>query len=483
MTTGGGDGFRARSSAALERPGLRAALGKATATIGERRERAVEGVPEWERLRERARRIKADCLARLDEHLERFERELASRGVHVHWAEDAREACGVVLELARRAGPGAIAKSKSMVTEEIGLNEALEAEGWQPLETDLGERIVQLAGEAPSHIIVPAIHMSRAEIADLFVRELGIERTDDPAALTAVARRLLRERFESASLGISGVNFGVAESGSILVLENEGNIRMVSALPRIHVAVMGIEKLVPRLEDLAVFLRLLPRSGTGQRLTSYQSLLTGASSDQEGPQEMHVVLVDNGRSAMLADERERQTLACIRCGACLNVCPVYKQIGGHAYGSVYPGPIGAIFTPLAERGVGPNSSELPYASSLCGACRDVCPVKIDIPDVLLHLREKAVRAAAERGERRLERRLFKLWARTMERPGRYRRAGALARRLQGLALGRGTLSRTVAGRLGALAAWTADREPKPLARRSFRELWKDGLESEGGRRD
>ncbi len=468
-------GFRQHSIDALAKAGQRAALRRATDLIGERRAQAVAEVPAWEALRERARRTKAQVLANLDRYLEQFAERAASAGVVVHWARDAEEACAVVARLAQDAGGGSIVKAKSMLTEEIGLNSALERLGYSPLETDLGERIVQLAGELPAHIIVPAIHMSRREIADLFVRELSVERSEDPAELTAIARRLLREHFARATLGISGVNFAVAESGSILLLENEGNIRLVTSLPRVHLAVMGIEKLIPRLDDLEVFLRLLPRSGTGQHLTSYQSLLTGAPAPlgEEGPQEVHVLIVDNGRTRMLADELERQTLACIRCGACLNACPVYRQVGGHAYGSVYPGPIGAILTPQLA-GV-EAAGELPFASSLCGACRDVCPVKIDIPRLLLRLRARSTAQRAARGARLA----FRLWAWAMVRAWRYAALARLARAASAIAPGGGRLGRIVRRRVPPLWAWTAARELRPPARRSFREIWRQESASRG----
>src|SRR5437660_920357 len=314
-------------------------------------------------------------VAILDEKVDAIER----AGARVHWARDAAEACEIIARIAERRGARTIVKSKSMASEEIHLNAALARRGMEPVETDLGEYIVQLAGETPSHIVAPAIHKTRAQIGALFAEKLGTEPSDDIATLAAAARQALRRRFAEADLGVSGVNFAVAETGTILILENEGNARLTTSLPRTHVALMGIEKVIPRFADLEVFLRLLPRSGTGQALTAYQSLLTGTKrhAADEGPEELHIVVLDNGRSRMLASPVTRQTLACIRCGACLNACPVYRQIGGHAYGSVYPGPIGAVLTPQLL-GMG-ESAELPYASSLCGACRDVCPVKIDIP--------------------------------------------------------------------------------------------------------
>ena len=477
------NGFRAHVDVALAKSAQRAALRRATDTIGERRAKAVAALPGWEDLRERASAIKADVLAHLDRYLEQFAERAEAAGAQVHWALDAAAACAVVERLVREHGEGAIVKAKSMLSEEIGLNHALEAQGWHPLETDLGERIVQLAGQTPSHIIVPAIHLSRGEIADLFERELAVERTENPVELTAIARRLLRQQFARASLGVSGVNFAVAETGSILLVENEGNIRLTTSLPAVHVALMGIEKLVPRLADLEVFLRLLPRSGTGQHLTSYQSLLTGppAAVGQEGPRELHIVLVDNGRSGLLADERARQTLACIRCGACLNACPVYRQIGGHAYGSVYPGPIGSILTPQLA-GVA-AAGELPFASSLCGACRDVCPVKIDIPGILLRLRARSQEASDRPAQINRDGPAFSLWAWIMERAWRYETAARLARVAAPLALGRSGFARWLRGRIGPLCAWTAGRELRRPAAQSFRDLWSAGLEYEDGGRD
>lgn len=482
------DGFRGHTTEHLQKPHQRGALHAATDLITERRGRAVGGVDEWERLREQAATIKAEVTGRLDHYLEQFVSQAEAKGVHVHWARDAEEACGIIAKLADATASGAIVKAKSMVTEEIGLNEALEQRGYAPLETDLGERILQLDGQAPAHIIVPAIHLTRGDIADIFVEKLGIERSDDPAHLTDVARRLLREQFAAASLGVSGVNFAIAETGSILVLENEGNIRLSTSLPKVHVAVMGIEKLLPRTADLDVFLRLLPRSGTGQQLTTYQSLITGGprpegsrgagTRDAEGPQELHVVLVDNGRTALLADDLERQTLACIRCGACQNACPVFRQVGGHAYGSVYAGPIGAILTPQLV-GV-EQAAELPFASSLCGACRDVCPVKIDIPRLLLHLRARSVERAPS--GRRSERAAFRAWAWAMGKPGRYRALAKLGGAGSRIALGHGGLGRLLRKRVGPLAAWTAARELQPPAPQTFRDLWKRELKNGGPRR-
>src|SRR5438094_760009 len=386
--------FDANARAALNDVQLRGALRYATTLFGKRRLEAARSLDNWEELRSRARAIKDETLLHLDRYLEEFSANAEKFGAQVHWARDAADANAIVCKLARECGARLVVKSKSMATEEIHLNAALEREGIAAVETDLGEYIIQLAGETPSHIIAPAIHKTKGQIAELFVDKLGIERTSDVSKLTSTARQILRAKFGAADIGISGVNFGVAETGTILILENEGNIRLTTSLPKTHIAVMGIEKVIPRFDDLEVFLKLLPRSGTGQHLTAYQSLITGTKRgrDGEGPDELHIILLDNGRSRMLAHPTTRQSLACIRCGACLNVCPVYQQIGGHAYGSVYPGPIGAVITPQL---IGLNkAAKLPYASSLCGACREVCPVKIDIPELLLHLRSEIVEGTA-----------------------------------------------------------------------------------------
>jgi L-lactate dehydrogenase complex protein LldF len=435
-------------------------------------------------LRERARAVKDETLAHLDKYLAEFADNAERAGARVHWARDAAEACAAVAGIIKGRGAARVVKSKSMATEEIHLNAALEHERLAPVETDLGEWIIQLARETPSHIVVPAIHKSKRQIAELFAEKLGIEPSDDVAVLTGAARRVLRRRFAEAEVGISGVNFGVAETGTILILENEGNARLTTSLPRTHIAVMGIEKVIPRLADLDVFLKLLPRSGTGQRLTTYQSLITGAkrSEGDEGPDEVHIVLMDNGRSRMLGHPVTRQSLACIRCGACLNACPVYQQVGGHAYGSVYPGPIGAVITPQLA-GL-KKSAQLPYASSLCGACREVCPVKIDIPELLLHLRAEVTEGTAagtadQRGpvkRKTGERLAFKLYAFAWSSQRLYEWGTRLARLLQRPAVRGGRIGRVgglVAKLAPPLAAWTEWRDAPPVAPRSFREQWRE----------
>jgi L-lactate dehydrogenase complex protein LldF len=454
--------FGENAKAALADVQLRGALRHATSLFGKRRLEAARSLNNWEDLRTRARAIKDEVLLQLDTYLETFVANAEKRGAVVHWARDAAEANSIICKLSRDRGARTIVKSKSMTTEETHLNDALEAAGMQVVETDLGEYIIQLAKETPSHIIAPAIHKTKGQIAELFTSTLGMAPTDDVAQLTSTARATLRDRFAAADVGISGVNFGVAETGTIVIVENEGNIRLTTSVPRVHIAVMGIEKLLPRFADLDLFLKLLPRSGTGQRLTTYQSFITGTkrSAHDEGPEELHIVILDNGRSRMLAHPVTRQSLACIRCGACLNACPVYQQVGGHAYGSVYPGPIGAVITPQL---VGfEKTAQLPYASSLCGACREVCPVKIDIPRLLLHLRSEIT--SENRNGNAAERLAFKLWARVMMSPALYEMSSLAARIIQKVF----PLSK----------AWTNGRDLRPVERQSFRSLWKTKLSHE-----
>ena len=469
----GPETFGDNAREALNDRQLRGALRNATVLFAERRGAAVASSRDWEGLRTHARAIKDETLLHLDRYLEQFAANAESAGVQVHWARDGEEACAIIAGIAESSGAKHIVKSKSMATEEIHLNAALAMRGLEPVETDLGEWIIQLAGETPSHIVVPAIHKTKAQISALFVEKLGIAPSDDVAALTAAARTTLRDRFAEADLGVSGVNFGVAETGTIVIFENEGNARLTTSISRTHVALMGIEKLVPTFADLEVFFQLLARSGTGQQLTTYQSILTGPARtpDAEGPRAMHIVLLDNGRSRMLAHPVTRQSLACIRCGACLNACPVYQQIGGHAYGSTYPGPIGIVLTPQLAGLAG--TSQLPYASSLCGACREVCPVKIDIPALLLHLRADVVKTE-QGGSRRGERLAFRLYAFAMTRPRLLAFATGIARFFQSIG-GEGALAKPL-GALAArlvppLGAWTSSRDLRPLAERSFRELW------------
>jgi L-lactate dehydrogenase complex protein LldF len=435
---------------------LRHNLRHATTTIRDKRARVVAEVGDWEELREAGRAIKADVMQRLDKLLPEFEEAVVAAGGQVHWARDAAEANAIVLDVAQRHDASEVVKVKSMATDEIELNAALAAGGVQAIETDFAELILQLDGDWSSHILVPAIHRNRSEIRDLFLRTIarGQQLSDDPRELAETARVYLREKFLNAKVGVSGANFGVAETGTVVVVESEGNGRMCTTLPQVLVTVLGIEKLVPAFSDLEVFLQLLPRSSTAERMNPYTSLWTGVTAD-DGPQEFHVVLLDNGRTRVLADEVGRQALHCIRCSACLNVCPVYTRTGGHAYGSVYPGPIGAILTPQL-RGV-QQAKSLPYASSLCGACYEVCPVKIDIPTVLLHLRAEVVRGTRPNAESVVMRVLARVFgnlrlyewgqrfARLVERPARHLP--------------------------GPLARWTETRDLKPMPKETFREWW------------
>lgn len=394
----GDEPFPEAARRALRDTQMRRNVGHATRTIRTKRLGAVGECADWEELREAGSAIKSDVLARLPELLEELEANVTARGGVVHWARDAHEANAIVTGLARAAGADEVVKVKSMATQEIGLNEHLEEHGITAVETDLAELIVQLGRDKPSHILVPAIHRNRAEIREIFTREMpdAGELTDEPRVLAMAARRHLRRKFLSAKVAVSGANFGVAETGTLAVVESEGNGRMCLTLPRTLITVMGIEKVVPTFADLEVFMQLLPRSSTAERMNPYTSMWTGVHPG-DGPAEFHLILLDNGRTRVLADQVGRDALKCIRCSACLNVCPVYERTGGHAYGSIYPGPIGAILSPQLTGTTGhkdPNAS-LPYASSLCGACFDACPVRIDIPSILVHLR--AAQVERERG--------------------------------------------------------------------------------------
>src|SRR4051794_17763278 len=440
----------------LAAPQVRANLENATRAIRAKRAAVVEELPDWLELRAAAAAIKDATLRDLDRHLLALEDRVRAAGGEVHWARDAAEANAIVARLVREAGAEEVVKVKSMATDEIGLNAALAAHGIRALETDLAELIVQLAGDRPSHILVPAIHRNRAEIRELFARELDRpDLTDEPSELAGAAREHLRRAFLRARVGISGANFAVAETGAVCVVESEGNGRMCTTLPEVLITVMGIEKVIPEWRDLGVMLQLLPRSSTGERMNPYTSLWTGVTA-ADGPRAFHLVLLDNGRTQTLADPVGRDALRCIRCSACLNVCPVCERAGGHAYESVYPGPIGAILTPQL-RGL-ENASSLPWASSLCGACYDVCPVAIDIPSLLVHLRARVVEeVGAPAGERATMRALA--W--TFANPRRFRAAQRLARR------GQGALRHLP----GPLSGWTTSRELPEVPDQSFREWW------------
>ena len=427
-------------------------------------------LPDGEALRDRARAIKKHTIENLDAYLVQLEENIARMGGTVHWARTGADARRIVLELARKNNVKRVVKAKSMVTEEIELNDALEHAGIEAVETDLGEYIVQLANEKPSHILAPAVHKSKGDIADLFADKLGTPNLVEAEEMTVVARKRLREKFLTADMGITGANFGIAATGTIVLVENEGNIRLSTSLPPIHVALMGIEKLVPSLDDLAVFLKVLARSASGQKMSSYVSFITGPrrAGEADGAQEFHLIFIDNGRTRILADEEMRESLYCLRCGACLNVCPVYQKIGGHAYGSVYSGPIGSIITP-AFAGL-EKSKDLPFASTLCGACREICPVRIDIPRILLKLRSDW--SQGKRGDSRpplFERLAIKMWAFAMRHRLTYNLAFRVPAFLQGPLLEDGRIKRLPF----ALGGWTENRDFPPLARKSFRSMWSD----------
>ena len=468
--------FYREAPRALGDPQLRRNLGKATDTIRRKRAEVVHEVPDWEELREAGRAIKARTMRHLDGYLEQLEASVEAAGGHVHWARDGAEANAIVRRLIAETGATEVIKVKSMTTDEIDLNEALAEDGIYAIETDLAELIVQLADEEPSHILVPAIHKNRAEIRELFLRSFDLEPdelSDEPQELAAAARRFLREKFLGTSVGISGANFAVAETGTVCVVESEGNGRMCTTLPETLITVMGIEKLLPTWRDMEVFLQLLPRSSTGERMNPYTSFWTGVHSHHgggDGPRAFHLVLLDNGRTDVLADEVGRQTLHCIRCSACLNICPVYARVGGHAYGSVYPGPIGAILTPQLR--AMERDDALPYASTLCGACYDVCPVKIEIPEILVHLRERSVaRQRARRGALtplHPEDAAMRFAAWIFADAGRYERAQRLARVAQKPAVHKGRIRALP----GPLAGWTNVRDLKPIPRYAFRDWWK-----------
>ena len=457
--------FSERAGAALRDEFLQEALTIATTKFIGLRKEAFGDFPEGDRLRDRARAIKEATLQKLDVYLAQLADNVERLGGHVHWAETGEEARETVLALCRERGVKLAVKSKSMATEEIELNEALERAGVAPVETDLGEYIIQLAHEKPSHIIAPAIHKTKGQVAELISAVAHERLAADPEVLTAAARVLLRQKFLDADMGISGANFAVADTGTIVLVTNEGNGRMITSLPRIHVAVMGIEKVIPSMTDLMVFLALLARSATGQKISSYTTLVRGPRQpgELEGPEELHLILMDSGRSRQIAGPL-REALYCLRCGACLNVCPVYRQIGGHAYGHTYPGPIGILLTAMLH---GPESvKDLAHASSLCGACKDVCPVRIDIPRMLIELRGELDR---ERIAPRGERVAFRALRRLLMSPAAYALSARVARVLQRPFV-RGERLRRLPS---LLARWTRTRDLPPVAAKTFRERWKE----------
>jgi L-lactate dehydrogenase complex protein LldF len=466
--------FPASAPAALADAQLRKNLGRATTAIRAKRAAVAEELSDWEALRDAARRIKEEVMGSLDRYLVQLEASVVDAGGLVHWARDAAEASTIISDLVSASGAREVVKVKSLTTDEVGLNEALEARGIRAVETDLAELIIQMAGERSSHFLVPAIHKNRTQIRDLFREKLSRpDLTDDPAELAEAARLHLREKFLTADVAVSGANFAIAETGTVGVVESEGNGRMCLTLPGMLITLMGIEKVLPTFRSLEVFLQLLPRSATGERMNPYTTLWTGVTPG-DGPSEFHLVLLDNGRTRALADPLGRQALHCIRCSACLNICPVYERVGGHAYNATYPGPIGSILTPQL---LGPGRHDsLPFASTLCGACADVCPVKIEIPRILLHLRGMVAEGSRTfasrartgfRGSSLQERWLMRLLGWVFASGRRYRWALRLGRTLQKPLRRGGWIHRLP----GYASGWTLGRDLQALPEESFREWW------------
>ena len=462
----------------LKNEQLRSNLRFVTHAIRNKRARVTAELPDWQELRNTGESVKNYVLANLPELLEQFERNFTAAGGHVHWARNATEANQIALDLIREQGVDEIIKIKSMATAETGLNEFLEENGINAIETDLAEEIVQLGHDRPSHILVPAIHRNRREIRDIFLREIeGInpDITDEPAELAEASRNRLRNKFLNTTVAVSGTNFGIAETGTLTIVESEGNGRMCLTLPDTLITFMGIEKILPTFQDYEAFLQLLPRSSTGERMNPYTSMWTGVTPG-DGPQNMHVILIDNGRTAVLADELGRQALRCIRCSACMNVCPVYERAGGHAYGSTYPGPIGAILSPQLSGIEAAENNSLPYASSLCGACYEVCPVKINFPEVLVHLRAKDVESkhAVREFEGNKKAPFSQMDGMMLGAKKLFTSGKMMSIAERGL-----PMSRLISGRKhkisavpGIIGGWTAYRDIPEPPKESFRNWWK-----------
>jgi len=458
----------------LADPSLQLAIYTATGRLKERRIDVVapDVLPDYQELRAQANAIKKHAIENLDYYLEEFERNVTAHGGKVVYCKDATEVCDFVLGMAKQKGSRLIVKSKSMTTEEVDLNERLEHHGLESVETDLGEYILQLAHEKPYHIVAPALHKTRYDVADIFEKNLPYPRETVVEKQTAIARAVLRQKFLEADIGISGANFLVADSGAVTIIENEGNARLTTSAPKVHIAVAGIEKVIPRAQDLAVFLKLLARSATGQLLSVYTSFLSGPRrpGEVDGPEEFYVVLVDNGRTKLLPDRNKRQSLYCIRCGACLNTCPVYRKIGGHSFPWVYSGPIGAIITPQFM-GVS-HEPALPFASSLCGACGEVCPVKIDIPKVLLELRSDVKKAETREKHNRIEKLAFRVFAWVVTHPRMYEFLGKMAAAMSPSGNGGWIRNVPVTMNVAPVKAWLSERDLPPAPTKSFRELWR-----------
>jgi L-lactate dehydrogenase complex protein LldF len=460
--------FPMAAKTALGDTQLRKNVRHATDVIQAKRARVVAEMPDWQDLRESGKQIRQHTMENLDFYLEEFEANCTRAGGVVHWARDAEEARRIVVDLVKASGSDEVIKIKSMTTEEIQLNSALEAAGIHPFETDLAELIIQLGQDRPSHIVVPVLHKNRHEIREIFRQKMNLpDLGDQPHDLADAARVFLREKFLRVKTGVSGANFLIAETGGVCIVESEGNGRMCLTLPETLIAVAGIDKVIPRYQDLEVFLQLLPRSATGERMNPYTSIWTGVDV-ADGPRTFHVVLMDNARTEILADKEARQTLNCIRCAACQNACPVYRQTGGHAYGSVYAGPIGAILTPQLQEMH--HAQSLPYASSLCGACYEVCPVKINIPEVLIHLRNKVVKqnSAGVAGFFDIEAGAMKAMAMIFRSERRFRAAQRMGRIAESPIAGRDGWIRWLPGMLGG---WTQVRDLQEMPKETFRDWW------------
>jgi L-lactate dehydrogenase complex protein LldF len=459
--------FRQSSKAALENAKIQASLRGLYTGFNKARQQASEATEGWEAMQNQARVIKAHTLDNLDHYLEMVESNVKNNGGKVYFAKDASAAAKYVTELASAREVKVAIKGKSMVSEEMDLNTKLAEAGIESVETDLGEYIIQLAGQSPFHIIAPAIHMSKDDVADVFHKNLGTPRYDEASDLASEARARLRDVFAQADMGITGANFMIAETGSIVLITNEGNGRMCTSMPRIHVAIAGMEKVIPSLEDLSIFLRLLIRSATGQKISTYVTTIDGPRNQDEenGPDEFHLIVVDNGRSKLLADPELRESLYCIRCGACLNACPVYRKVGGHTYGWVYSGPIGAVITPVLTNVS--DSKDLPYASSLCGACKEACPVKINIPRMLLHLRKELAEGTSHPSNNNVplsERIAMKMWRLSVASSLMIRLSSQIVRFLQRPFVTNGRLHSLPP----PLSGWTRYRTLRPLASKPFR---------------
>jgi L-lactate dehydrogenase complex protein LldF len=464
--------FEKESNKALKNKNLQEALINITDRFRSARKNAVSDSDNWEQLRQVAHNIKEQTINNLHNYLQLLDNNIINAGGHVHWATDSKQACEIIRQIAQKNKAKKIVKSKSMATEEIHLNKSLESHGYSVVETDLGEYILQISGETPSHIIAPAIHKRKVDISKLFSEKFNVPEYDDPQELTKIAREKLRSEFLSADMGISGVNLAAADTGTIAIVENEGNARLTTTVPKVHVALMGIEKVIPRFDQMGLFLKLLIGSATGQKISTYVSLITGPrkKGETDGPKEFHLVLLDNGRSKILSNPNTRESLYCLRCGACLNICPVYRKVGGHAYGGTYSGPIGAIINPQLE-GI-EKYPDLPFASSLCGACKDVCPVKIDFPKVLLDLRRQVIENKSIHKSRGglAEKLSFRIWKKINQSPKVLKILSNIAYYIQLPFINN---NKKISSLPFIFSRWTKTRDLAPIAKKSFRQIWKE----------